>query len=185
MIILDTKDIRRDLRHRRDMGPVYLPVVSDVHAGVYRPGGLWYAGSADAKRVPGVSSALFFLPPPYHPLEVLACRHYGVWTDTDSIVRAAEKRADRWYNQIPAWAQILALTVPETYLLYHLFTPLHTNGGGPYHEKLRDETTWLYLAAGLPLPGTQCNQAWDDRAAGVPYSFCCMNFWGGLVPEDF
>lgn len=160
-VVLDwmERDLRRltdDPLLRFSEEPVF------IKDGAYRPPGVWvnYTGN----RYEIGTRILFWFPSPYHPLEVLAAyRGFGGakashgaldGEDWAKVAKAQSARFGGWLSYTAKLAETLLITVSQARLLYHLFTPLATNGCDPEDDvavvELRER---LWQACGMRPSG--------------------------------
>lgn len=150
---------------------------------LYRPPGVWVWPSRD---LPPTGPVLFQFPAPHHPLEVIAayrglCGFSGrSQEDTLAHIEALEaRRRTSWVTYTDFLAGPLKLKPVQVRLLYHLITPLLTNGGEP--DGVKEARVKLYDEA-FDLPSSVVDGLVRDGKAGldagIPWR---MDFWGGEV----
>ena len=151
---------------------------------VYRPPGVWtrFVGDRGAVGTP----LLFWFPEPYHPLEALAAYRgfCGRKTIPDllgpedwaMIERVQRIRYQGWVPYTAELARWLILYPAQVRVLYHLLTPLRTNGCEPETEKLLHSMRCdLWDACGIMAPPVEWAERATRRPADAPTR---MQFWG-------
>lgn len=156
---------------------------------LYRPAGIWWwYRIRDIDPYKKGFPLLFYFPPPYHPVEIAALmvRGFGGYKEQDGPLTDSEwetvrkmqaLRFAQWATYTEALAKDLSLTVSECRLLYHLFTPLATNGVEPENDAAIRAARREWWA----LMGFECAH-WDHKCRAdyhsVPHR---NNFFGGEV----
>lgn len=186
-VVLD--QVRRDLRNLSRDPAHQFSVDPMVWAGpfgekVYRPPGVWMRFRGDRSAVG--SRLLFWFPEPYHPLEALAAYRGLCGTKTVEGVLAPEDwaliervqkiRYQGWAMYTAELGRSLLLYPSQVRVLYHLLTPLKTNGCEPETERLlHSMRSDLFDACGVMAPALE----WAERAIRKPDGAPTrMQFWG-------
>lgn len=166
------------------------PIFHDSQLGIYRPPGLWVV--YDIRRIdPYAIGAplLWYFPVPWHPLEVLATDFFGVKKSAgpldedewEQIKSADRKRYGGWVNYTRDLAEALKITPEECRLLYHVFTPLRTNGCEEETAALvRRARVAVYSWFGESAEGVDGEESIREAVD----SFRRMSFWGTETTEE-
>lgn len=189
-IATDLRNLRSDPAVRFYVTGLHYSVFQDSYT--YRPPGLY----AKVEGGPG-RPVMYRLPPPHHPLELIcAIRGFGGLEDEDSyttgpdgvraltdhmlhaLVQAADIRYGTWAQVTGKMAKRLFLSQSQVRVLYHLLTPLNTNGlpPGVSADGLIAARRELYRAAGV-----RESEAEAVAGAAVKGGPCRMQFWGDEV----
>lgn len=158
--------------------------VWDKAAGLYRPPGLWARFKGD--RWKAGAPMLFWFPEPYHPVEAVAAFfgfggrkcETGPLTEQDwlPIRNTQALRYAGWASYTKHLAQALELSDAQTRVLYHLFTPLRTNGcDAETSAVVYSLRARLYDACGFDAPTVEWSEAATRYPADAPSR---MQFWG-------
>lgn len=176
--------LARDLRNLAGLGyPQYRPLVWAEDSGVFFPPGLWY------EMDPGPGRPWFWhLPPPHHPLEAVAARRgWGGVEGQNEQPDWKRARTGSWFDHTATLGRHLIMTPAEVRLLWHVLTPMRTNGGMP-DNWVDNAEAWrkrLYKAGGLPRAEHYAKWAWVEasewRSASTPTR---MQFWGEEVTGE-
>jgi hypothetical protein len=139
---------------------------------VYFPPGVYWRMRPDAGR------QAYRLPPPHHPLELYAAargmERYTVMETVRSL------RAGNWLDYTARVARQCLWTPSQARLVYHLLTPLHTNGGAPgdWEYRAHKARADLYRATGIRGPGSAATDAAIEAVSRDFDRPVRLNFWG-------
>jgi hypothetical protein len=168
----DLANLRADPDVRFDLRPLDWHPMPAGAPPLYRPPGVW---GWYLRRV----NTLAVFPPPHHPLEMAAAARGWCGQDVEAVNRW---RCEPWVNYLDRLAKVLFVSRVQIRLLYHVLTPLYTNGAPDgLAESVASVREYLYAALGFRDPGVDWWVAKAARSGGAAAPPCRMDFWGGEV----